>query len=750
MRRPSLSKAPPAGSTRPIASLGAPRSIVSACSLVTVALLAWGASASAAGCPNEAIREQQGTTDLPGCRAYEMVSPPDKGGNDVSPVTNMTKSSMSGDRATWLSFGSFGDTQGTGVFSNYLSTRTSGGWTTDGISPPAEPAPIVPSGITGLMPDLSTAFVGSGTPLTPDAQPATINLYARDSSNGGYTLLSRSTNSVPFEPDPFGFHAPLFLAAAPQTGRVTFVSDANYLPGLEGTGKKIYASDGGQVSLVSILPNDEPAPYAGVAGLGTTVAVEHRISADGNRIPFTVPPEPSSFEELGGQLYLRDGSRTLHLTESRRTPGDPAGTQPAMFWAMSDDGSQVFFTSTEKLTDDSTACGEACPRSGGGRAYNEFTAELYRYDVETEELFDLTTHVGGGKVQGVLGISSNGSTVYFASTADLAAGASDGELNVFRWSHGNPIEFVATLTDGPPGVTNQENWDDLRTLPVARVSEDGLHLLFRSSGPLPGLYSGGQPQFYLFDARTGDVSCASCPPSGTASKGPGKITVTMEGVNSTGEYLPRALSPDGERVFFSSPDPLESRDTNGRYDAYVYDAATGSARLISTGRSETDSFFADSSNSGGDVFFLTRERLLPQDHDPNLDLYDARVNGGFPMAGDQGGDVCSGDECQGAVRLPPPAPGLGSAIVHDSGNVTRTAPRHHRCHQRKRGTAKRASRCGRVRHGNWKGKHDGTGGRCKRKRDRSKRRGHCGRARGKDRNGGARRTMAFAGKGAAG
>ena len=55
--------------------------------------------------------------------------------------------------------------------------------------------------------------------------------------------------------------------------------------------------------------------------------------------------------------------------------------------AATPDGSKVFFTSCEKLTDDSTATGP-CDLENQG--------DLYSYDVETNELTDLTVDSNAG------------------------------------------------------------------------------------------------------------------------------------------------------------------------------------------------------------------------------------------------------------------------------------------------------------------------------------------------------------------
>ena len=78
-------------------------------------------------------------------------------------------------------------------------------------------------------------------------------------------------------------------------------------------------------------------------------------------------------------------------------------------------------------------------------------------------------------------------------------------------------------------------------------------------------------------------------------------------------YQSRVLSDQG-RVFFDSADALVPQDTNGREDVYEYEPqgvgscarAGGCVSLISSGTSSEESVFLDASETGNDVFFLTR------------------------------------------------------------------------------------------------------------------------------------------------
>jgi hypothetical protein len=116
-------------------------------------------------------------------------------------------------------------------------------------------------------------------------------------------------------------------------------------------------------------------------------------------------------------------------------------------------------------------------------------------------------------------------------------------------------------------------------------------------------------------------------------------------------HLNHSLADDGRRVFFSSGEALVPQDTNGKVDAYEYDAASGTLHLLSSGADPTDSYFMEASRTGDDVFILTRERLVGWDADGGYDIYDTRVGGGVP---DPVAHIaCTVETCRGPVSAPP-------------------------------------------------------------------------------------------------
>jgi hypothetical protein len=114
---------------------------------------------------------------------------------------------------------------------------------------------------------------------------------------------------------------------------------------------------------------------------------------------------------------------------------------------------------------------------------------------------------------------------------------------------------------------------------------------------------------------------------------------------------------DGNRLYLTTAYPFPSRgDVNLAPDVYQWQvqgsgscaAAGGCVDLISSGLAGTSTFLGASAD-GSDAFFITDRSLVW--NDPNsVDLYDARVGGGFPEPIEP--PLCVGDACQ----VVPPAP----------------------------------------------------------------------------------------------
>jgi hypothetical protein len=204
---------------------------------------------------------------------------------------------------------------------------------------------------------------------------------------------------------------------------------------------------------------------------------------------------------------------------------------------------------------------------------------------------------------------------------------------------------------------------------------------------------------YLYNYTTNRRVCVSCDPSGAAPLGGADFTLNSAdatGSFSDQERVPRAISNDGTRVFFDSPDPLVPADVNGKSDVYEYDLATGEPRLISSGRSDADSLFVEASADGRDVFFVTRQRLVPGDVDNNTDLYDARIDGGLPATAPP--PACTADACQGPPAAGPPALTPASATGGGAGNLPSqgSTTAHRRSTARPRRLTKALKACSRV------------------------------------------------------
>jgi hypothetical protein len=337
--------------------------------------------------------------------------------------------------------------------------------------------------------------------------------------------------------------------------------------------------------------------------------------------------------------------------------------------------------------------------------------DLYRYLPATRALSDLTALPGGNgaEVQGVLGVSADGSYVYFVANGILAAGAtqgtckgpvrsSSGECSLYALHEGQ-VAFVARLD--ADGNTSSDSLDWVGTprdvfstssyVPkTSFLGDGGKTLVFRSQEKLSEYDNEGVPEYYRYRAETKALSCLTCRPTLEAVRqGPSLGSLVFPALSSSDAIEAvnsRNLSADGNRFFFETAEALSPEDTNGVggcpfsgaqnfpacLDVYEWEAPNtpggsckegspaystlndGCIYLISTGKSKFPSLFADASESGNDVFFFTRQSLVGQDKDELQDVYDAGAGGGLTSQNQTPPVPCEGSEaCHGPDQVPP-------------------------------------------------------------------------------------------------
>jgi len=400
---------------------------------------------------------------------------------------------------------------------------------------------------------------------------------------------------------------------------------------------------------------------------------------------------------LEGNLFEVSGGQMEPVSET------PGATLAAQGGAVSLDGSRVYFAEEGNLhLREGTHVAQVDEEVGGGGQFQTATPDgafafftkagrLYRYEARFEDLSTLDLTPSGG-VEGVLGASTDGSSVYYA-----AAGA------ILLWHGGTTTEVAAAADAGnyPP------------TTGTARVSADGSHLLFLSRASLTGYDNVDQhsfepdPEVFLYDAEAppaGALLCLSCNPTEGRPLGPSTVPGAIAngaGPNATRSYKPRVLTAGGRRVFFDSEDALVLSDTDNAPDVYEWEAqgtgdcaaAPGCLALISRGK-EGSASFVDAGESGADAFLLTGVSLAPWADPGSVDVYDAREGGGFPEPVEP--FVCRGDACQ-PLPSPPEDRAVGTLVSGPGNPPVRYSGRHHHHHHHRRGRHRHRHRPGRGR-----------------------------------------------------
>jgi hypothetical protein len=326
---------------------------------------------------------------------------------------------------------------------------------------------------------------------------------------------------------------------------------------------------------------------------------------------------------------------------------------------------------------------------------------------------------------GVIGASRDGHRVYFmAENEQLVPGGPQlppRSAAIYYWQDAEgPPSGTISFVGGIAGADRRPNLvdDTIGTPGTSRVTPDGRFLLFESSagqglspkydqsacdgrgGPLYNS-SGGCAEVYVYRAEGStpsepNLACASCNPSGAPATQRAWVNARV----ATGKalvlrHLSHAISDDGKFVFFWTAESLVPQDTNGRADVYEYDVASHTVHLISGGVGSSDSYFLDAAANGDNVYFSTSQQLLRWDIDHSNDVYDARVNGGFPEP--MVGAECVGEACHGPASSMPVFTAPASTSIAGFGNAGRPVSKAVSRHSGQRRLAGALRACRRLR-----------------------------------------------------
>jgi hypothetical protein len=488
------------------------------------------------------------------------------------------------------------------------------------------------------------------------------------------------------------------------TSRVSQTPDFVSAP----TFNKLYDAHGGALDLVSRDPADNPLSTDSEIARGGP----YPVSSNGDRIYFQNPALAQCNPPVC-ELYMREGNTvTYRVSASECTVACGSTEREDVFRGATPSGDKAFFVSCAKLTDASAPDSGSCSPAGGAAG-----AKLYRWDLNApagHHLLDISADhepADGAQpnVRGFIGASEDGNMVYFAASGQIVPGqAAVGGAGIYRWrfNDGSPIvNYLGSVESGDSQDWNEES--------NRRVTPDGKYVMVSTAARLdPVADSDSSIDVYRWDEENGWI-CISCqrpgvPSVGPASENTGAFTTThlinpFGGISTPNPVI--TMSNDG-RVFFQTPDALVPADVNGEAGCPVvefsgkerpvqscddvYEWHDGTVSLISGGAGSEPSILVASSASGNDVFFLTRNRLVGWDVDDGVDLYDARVGGGFPEPPAEPAE-CEGEACRGEGSSGGSIPGAGSAVFEGPGNQEKSLD----C---KPGFVRRNGKCVRKRH----------------------------------------------------
>lgn len=523
-------------------------------------------------CANAHVRQQTTAAQLLDCRAYELVSAPDTGGYDVESSLIPGQAPFGGypEAEGRVLYGVHnGGIPGTGSPTNrgvdpYVATRGENGWSTKYVGIPADGTPSAAP--------FSSTLIGAGAGLEAFAfgGPSICSPCFENGDTGepvrlpGGSLVQGMAGSE--EPGPSAKASEVVAKPLSADGsHFVFASTSRFEPDGNSNGDiSIYDRNlsTGVTHVVSKTPGEATMTGAGISELD--------ISRDGSHV--LIGQRVSEAEgDAHYHLYMNvgDSSRTVDLT--------PGTTSGVLYAGMSADGSEVFFTTKDRLLgEDEDASADLYAASISGQSatlslLSEGSGVTGNTDVCNPAANSAHQHwntkgaeancgvvaIGGGG-----GVASQAGSVYFLSPERLD-GSSNGTQDA-------PNLYLAHAGEAPRYVTTLESALNLPHPPALKRSFDHSFGSFDTAAGLAVDHSDGS--VYAINAPTEAQAEAGAKAyvekfdsSGNLVASFGDTTPAHNGrlagsETPAGSFAPNTNFPPGQLAVDDDPDSPSYRD----------------------------------------------------------------------------------------------------------------------------------------------------------------------------------------------
>ncbi|MGA8744563.1 MAG: NHL repeat-containing protein [Solirubrobacterales bacterium] len=614
-------------------------------------------------CPNENVRQQTQANFLPDCRAYELVSPSDAGGTQLYPggpntgyATNPSRFSFVG---LWSTIPNSGGSPIDGSGDLYVATRTDTGWITKYVGLPSTEAAI--DGGPPMGPPNSAPGPGETGGLYPNqssdlsAPDAVQNNVLTDPGMNRFVDWNDGPENPGGDPNDIASNAPYVWNAEGRlldrwpTNLATVPAGVKPDTGHGPEG----VSPGGEHALDcpevietggfhQALYNNCPGDVTASSDLSHFVfASEWNVLAPGGQL--SAPGSVYDNNTNSGTVAV--ASKTPAGDDIPSQPTDAAG-DPLQIPAVSSDGSHILMAAGGVGPCGSADC--AVPPCSG-----TFDITI-RCPMQSSNLYmridDAVTYdVSDGHDVNYVGMTADGSRVFFTTKQQLTSEDTDASTDLYMWSEAT--DSLTLISKGSGGTGNSDScsakfvsgcgvvpYSDASYCTLdsgeggnchsdsAIASETG-EIYFFSPEQLDG--SRGTPnQENLYVYRNGADRYVT-----TMTTGPFCFPSPVSGITDSAcsdtPITRMEVSPDGSHMAFVTASPITQYENAGHLEMYVYDPAAETitcASCIPSGAPPTSDVGASQDGhfmtNDGRVFFTTNDALVHGDTNEGLDVYE--------------------------------------------------------------------------------------------------------------------------------